>query len=100
VIRVPAIGRWAGLALGLGLLAASCDAGLPDPTSQGARLYAARCTGCHRLYAPGVLTSAMWKITVARMQGELARRGVPPLSAAEQALLLEYLDQHGAGNEG
>jgi Dihaem cytochrome c len=92
--------RWAGLALGLGLLAAGCDAGLPDADSQGARLYAARCSGCHRLYAPRVLTGEMWKITVARMQGELARRGLAPLSADEQALLLEYLDQHGTGKAG
>ena len=77
--------------MALALLAAGCDAALPDPESPGARLYAARCTGCHRLYAPGLLTGEMWKITVARMQGELARRGLPPLSADEQALLVDYL---------
>ena len=53
VTRVPRIGRWVGPALALGLLAAGCDARLPEPDSPGARLYAARCTGCHRLYAPG-----------------------------------------------
>lgn len=94
---MPASRSWAGLALGLGLLAAGCDAGLPDPDSSGARLYATRCIGCHRLYGPGVLTGEMWRITVARMQGELARRGLPPLSADEQALLLEYLDRHSMG---
>lgn len=73
---------------------AGCDARLPDPQSPGARLYAERCGGCHRLYAPGSLTSAMWEVTVRRMQGELARRGVPPLTADEQATLLDYLDQH------
>ena len=82
------------------LLVAGCDARLPDPESPGARLYATRCTGCHRLYAPGVMTAEMWKITVERMQGELARRGVPPLSADEQALLLEYLDRHSTGRNG
>jgi len=82
------------------LLVAGCDARLPDPESPGARLYATRCTGCHRLYAPGVMTAEMWKITVERMQGELARRGVPPLSADEQALLLDYLDRHSTGRNG
>ena len=92
--------RWAGPALAIGLLANGCDARLPDPDSPGARLYAARCAGCHRLYAPGTMTAAMWKVTVARMQGELARRGVTPLSGDEQALVLEYLDRHSTGRGG
>ena len=91
--------RWSAAALSAALLAA-CDARLPDPESAGAKLYAARCNGCHRLYAPGVMTAEMWKMTVARMQGELARRGVPPLDAQEQATLLEYLDRHSTGREG
>jgi hypothetical protein len=97
---VARIGRWAGSAVVLGLLAAGCDASLPDAESPGARLYAARCTGCHRLYAPHLLTGEMWKVTVTRMQGELARRGLPPLTAAEQTTLLDYLDRHGTAREG
>jgi hypothetical protein len=81
-------------------LAAGCDARLPDPESPGARLYADRCRGCHRLYAPGVMTTEMWKITVTRMQGELARRGLPTLSDDEQTRLLDYLDHHSTGHEG
>jgi hypothetical protein len=34
------------------------------------------------------------------MQGELARRGLPTLSADDQARLLEYLDRHSTGREG
>lgn len=78
-------------------LAAGCDARLPDPESPGARLYAQRCTGCHRLYAPGALTEAMWHLTVTRMHGEMARRGVPPLTPDEETLLLAYLAQHSTG---
>ena len=80
-------------------LAAACDARLPEPETAGAQLYAARCGGCHRRYAPGSLTAAMWQVTVTRMQGELARRGVPPLTAAEEATLLAYLDRHSTGRD-
>jgi hypothetical protein len=83
----------------LTLVGAGCDARLPAPDSPGARLYAARCGGCHRIYAPGSLTAAMWEVTVRRMQGELARRGVPPLTTDEQATLLAYLAQHSTGTD-
>lgn len=86
-------------ALGALAVVAGCDARLPDPASPGARLYAARCGGCHRLYAPGSLTAAMWTLTVQRMQGELVRRGVAPLTAEEQRALLAYLAQHSTGRE-
>ncbi|MEO8603928.1 MAG: hypothetical protein ABI629_15240 [bacterium] len=84
---------------GLAVLAAGCDARLPEPDSPAAQLYATRCAGCHRLYAPSSLTTAMWKVTVTRMQGELARRGVPTLTAAEEATLLAYLDRHSTGRD-
>ena len=79
--------------------AAGCDARLPEPEAPGARLYAARCGGCHRLYAPGSLTADMWTLTVTRMQGELARRGVAPLTADEQATVLAYLHRHCTGRD-
>jgi hypothetical protein len=82
------------------LLVAGCDARLPDPESPGARVYAARCGGCHRIYAPESMTSQMWKITVARMQGELARRGLPVLSEGDQGVLLDYLGRNSLGHEG
>ena len=76
---------------------AGCDARLPEPESPGARLYAARCaSGCHRLYAPGLMTTDMWEITVDRMQGDLLRGGLPPLSPDEKALLMDYLERHGS----
>lgn len=88
------------LALGaLALLSAGCDARLPEPESPGARLYATRCGGCHRIYAPSSLTAAMWELTVRRMQGEIARRGAAPLTTDEQATLLAYLAQHSTGRD-
>ncbi len=87
----------AGLAtLLLALTCAACDARLPEPESAGAQLYAIRCGGCHRLYAPQSMTGPMWKVTLARMQGELTRRGIEPLTADETATLTAYLESHSA----
>jgi cytochrome c5 len=74
-------------------LAAGCTR-LPEPDSTGAKLYAVRCNTCHRLYAPTSLKYAMWKYQVARMQGEMQRRGIPPLTDAELSTILEYLKRH------
>jgi hypothetical protein len=77
------------------LMLSGCDAKLPEPESPGAQLYAARCSsGCHRLYAPSLMKFPMWKNWVHRMQGEFARRGLPPLAPDEEALLLAYLERH------
>ncbi len=84
-------------ALALGLLAAGlagCNAKLPEPDSPGAKLYASRCDGCHRIYAPGAMTYEMWKFQVERMQGEIVRHGLPPLSTEERDLVLDYLKRH------
>ena len=73
----------------------ACDAKLPEPDSPGAKVYASRCSsGCHRRFAPSSLTYEMWKLQVERMQGELVRRGLPPLSPEERALVLDYLRRH------
>jgi mono/diheme cytochrome c family protein len=79
--------------------AAACDARLPEPDSAGAQLYATRCSGCHRLYAPGSMTAPMWQVSVTRMQGELVRRGVAPLTRDEETTLLAYLAQHSLGQD-
>lgn len=85
------------LLLAVSLAPAACTR-LPEPDSPGAKLYAERCDGpCHRLYAPGSMKYEMWKIVVDRMQGELARRGLPTLNADEEKLLLDYLRRHSEG---
>ena len=75
---------------------AGCSPSLPDGDSPGAQLYARRCAGCHRMYAPGLMTYEMWVLTVNRMQGEFVRRGLPPLTTEEQTILLDYLRAHGS----
>jgi hypothetical protein len=80
------------LAVVLGI--SGCGPKLPDPESPGAKLYAARCNTCHRVFAPGSLKFEMWKVQVERMQGVLVRQGLPPLTPAERDLLLEYLQRY------
>ncbi len=88
--------RWllAGSVAAVVHLLASCNAPLPEPESAGAKVYASRCNTCHRLYAPSALTYEMWKMKVALMQGEMVRRGLPPLTRDERELLLDYLRRH------
>jgi Dihaem cytochrome c len=71
-----------------------CNAALPEPESSGAQLYRQRCSGCHRLYAPSILTADMWKLMLARMELQIQRSRLPPLSADEQQTLLDYLQKH------
>lgn len=71
-----------------------CDASLPEPESPAAQLYQQRCAGCHRLYAPQVLTAPMWSFMVDRMEQEFRRRRLPPLSPEEKQVILDYLQKH------
>jgi hypothetical protein len=74
-----------------------CNASLPEPESPAAHLYQQRCSGCHRLYAPNLLTAEMWKFMVARMELEFQRRGVSPLPGEERQTILDYLQRHSNG---
>jgi hypothetical protein len=73
---------------------ASCSAPLPEPDSPGARLLAARCGGCHRLYAPGSMTIAMWDLQLGRMRTLFAQRGIPWLAPTDEQVVREYLAKH------
>jgi Dihaem cytochrome c len=88
--------RGVGRVVVLGSLAAllGCTHTLPDANSPGAQLYQARCGTCHPLHEPRALTAAMWEIQVDKMRETMRRRGVTPLTADEQALLLSYLRAH------
>ncbi len=87
----------------LGLLCASvtaCETSLPEPDSVGAQLYRQRCSGCHRLYQPGLLTPEMWQFMLARMDTEFVRLGRPPLSETERRTILDYLNTHAQRPDG
>jgi hypothetical protein len=46
------------------------------------------------LYAPSLMKFEMWKVKVEMMQGEMVRRGIPPLTPEERQVLLDYLRRH------
>jgi hypothetical protein len=75
-------------------LAAGCGAALPDADAPGARVLRERCAGCHRVFAPGSMTLAMWQFQLQRMRELFARQGLPWLTAAEERALLDYLAAH------
>ena len=78
------------------LVLPACDAKLPEPETPAARLYATRCSsGCHRVYAPGLMKYEMWKLTVERMRKEYSAKRLPPLTRGEEEVLLDYLQRHG-----
>jgi hypothetical protein len=77
------------------LLAAACSQQpLPDAASPGAVVYAQQCGLCHPAHQPALLTAEMWKIQVARMAEMRVRRGLQPLSASDEKLILGYLTSH------
>lgn len=88
--------RIAAILLGalVGLGAPACSTKLPEPDSPGAQLYRQRCDTCHRLFAPSTLKYEMWRIQVDRMQGEMARHGLPPLTPEERTTVLDYLKRN------
>jgi Dihaem cytochrome c len=75
-------------------VAAGCGPSLPDPESPGARVLAARCGGCHRVYAPGSMTAEMWRVQMERMRALFAQRGIPWLSPADEQAVRDYLTAH------
>ena len=82
------------LVLPLMLGGAGCSPDLPEPESQAAQLYTRRCSGCHRLYHPKLLTADMWAFMLARMDEEFQRLGRPLLQGQERKTVLDYLQRH------
>jgi hypothetical protein len=90
-LRLRAAAALLGAAL---VLAAACRSSLPDPEAPGARVLATRCGGCHRVYAPGLMTADMWRYQVGRMRALFAERGIPWLDPGDERALLDYLTAH------
>lgn len=47
---------------------------------------------CHPPIHPAVMTPAMWRIQVDRMDELRKRRGIPPLVGHEREVVLQYLE--------
>jgi len=84
---------WRALAASL-VVAACSQQPLPDAATPGAIAYAQQCGLCHPAHQPALLTAGMWKVQVTRMADLRMRRGLPPLTAAEETLILDYLTAH------
>ena len=92
------IGRAAAaLAIGTASILASCSSPLPEAGSPQATLYAARCGGCHVVHQPAMLTPAMWKLQVERMDQKFRAAGRPAPTADEKARILDYLTRNAGG---
>ena len=81
----------------LALAVTSCQRALPEPGSAAAKLYQERCGSCHRAYAPGSLTTTMWETQIVAMEPKIAEAGQPPLTAAEERAILDYLKRNAGG---
>lgn len=72
----------------------SCSPDLPEPESEAAQVYGRRCSGCHRLYHPQLLTAKMWDFMLTRMDEEFQRLGRPLLQGQERKTVRDYLHKH------
>jgi len=79
------------------LATAACERPLPEAGSPQAALYAARCNGCHAVYAPASLGPAMWKFQMQRMEQKYRAAGAAPPTPEESAQILEYLVRNAGG---
>ena len=75
------------LALELG----GCAHPLPEAGTADAALYESRCGTCHRVYDPGALTPAMWRVQVDRMIPKYRSAGMRPPADAEKDQIVAYL---------
>jgi mono/diheme cytochrome c family protein len=79
----------AGLTLVVAAMAAlSCASVLPPatPETEGGRaLYAGKCHGCHRLYAPSRVAPEKWPALMEKMAGKAK------LTADEESRVLAYV---------
>jgi hypothetical protein len=67
------------------LLAAACSSSPSRPLSEEERLYRAKCTSCHRAYAPGERKD--WPAVLDKMQAEKKTH----LTEEERAQILTFL---------
>jgi len=78
------------------VLAIGCTMELPEKGTEAARLYAEKCGICHRAYHPEIIPPRGWRGVIKRMEKKVKATGVrEPLSEADKAVILGYLEKHG-----
>jgi hypothetical protein len=70
----------------------ACSRPLPDADSPQAQAYVRECGMCHPPIHPAVMTPAMWRLQVDRMDELRRRRGIPVLAGRDREIVLEYLE--------
>lgn len=92
-------GVFALLAVGLavlGLAMAGCGPELPEPESEGAKLYVQYCSGegCHSAIPPQTGGPGYWRNQYTRMLGVMRERGWPLPDAVQEQKIKDYLQRH------
>lgn len=69
---------------------------MPEKESEAALLYVQKCTLCHEVVHPLTLSPRQWSNVIKLMEKRVKATGVrEPLSEAEMAVILGYLEKHG-----
>lgn len=71
----------------------------PEIDSEGAQLLLEYCSTCHAPPSPSVHTAAHWPGVLERMQMRMSSKAQMVLKPQEFAVLLDYLQRHGAAVE-
>jgi len=68
----------------------------PAMDSDEFQVFGRQCSLCHAPPLPSKHRAKEWPSVMTRMIGHRAERGLPPLSARDQADILQYLQQYAA----
>ena len=89
---------WSLVAVGLfGMMLFACaKQSLPEPESQGAKLYVKYCSneGCHSPIPPQESSFPYWRNQYARWSANLKQKGMAYPSPQEDEIILAYLQKH------
>ena len=67
----------------------------PDIESAGAKMYIAKCSGCHPVRHPKVFSYKRWVKFVDQMEKKVKSSGIrEPLTDEEREIILGYLQKH------
>ena len=66
----------------------------PEYETEAARLYLAKCSGCHAAPLPNIHNTRQWFSVVQRMQMRMTNKAIQPLNEQEMAIVLQYLEKH------